>query len=283
MAISLPNVVSHLQRLAPLAWAEDWDNVGLLLEPQPNARVRRILLTIDLTAAVCAEARAKRTDLIVAYHPPIFGGLNRLSARVPLQRTLMECVASKIAIYAPHTALDAVGGGVNDWLADGVGEGTRSPIARGLHHASAPDEVGMGRLVELERPVQVATIAQRMKKHLRLASVRTAVPPGRRAAVRKVAVCAGAGGSVVAQSDADVYVTGRDAPPRHAGCHRARRVGDPVRAHQHRARLPAAVGAHPAPHAEGGRRRDRGVACRRRAGGLVRSLSDRRRSPSRRC
>ena len=65
--------VQALERIVPMKLAGDWDNVGLLVEGPASRRVRRALLTIDLTETVLAEA-VENVDFIVAYHPPIFGG-----------------------------------------------------------------------------------------------------------------------------------------------------------------------------------------------------------------
>lgn len=210
MSAPLHRVVDALGELAPLGWAEDWDNVGLLIEPPGRTRVRRVLLTIDLTAAVCEEARRGKADLVVAYHPPIFSPLPRLRLDAAMQRIVMQCVQAKIAVYSPHTALDAVAGGVNDWLADGLGDGERAPIERGPQHRDAAPEVGQGRSVVLARPVAFSTLLRRIKQHLGLSHLRTAVPAEHRAGrkVERVLLCAGAGGSVLAGRDADVLLTG---------------------------------------------------------------------------
>ena len=123
MATRLSETLAALDGIAPLRLAEEWDNVGLLLEPRgDDPAVKKIFFTIDLTAPVYDEAVAFGADFIVAYHPIIFGGLKRLTQAKPQSRTLLDAAARGIAIYSPHTALDAVDGGVNDWLLAGVGE-----------------------------------------------------------------------------------------------------------------------------------------------------------------
>jgi len=132
MLPSLSQITAELSALAPLARAEPWDNVGLLLEPagfvNGERKVERVLLTIDLNQAVLNEARAGQIDLIVAYHPPIFSGLKRLTFADPGQRLLLQALAAEIAIYSPHTALDAAAEGINDWLAEGAGHGKKSAL-----------------------------------------------------------------------------------------------------------------------------------------------------------
>ena len=135
MAIPLVRVVALLEELAPLAYAEEWDNVGLLLEPLGDRRdaaappsVRRAFFCIDLGEPVLEEAIALQADLVVAYHPPVFRPLLRLGTRAASERVVQRALRAGIAVYSPHTALDAAPGGVNDWLADGVGPGERAPL-----------------------------------------------------------------------------------------------------------------------------------------------------------
>ncbi|MEO8876174.1 MAG: Nif3-like dinuclear metal center hexameric protein, partial [Polyangiaceae bacterium] len=112
----LSEVVARLDALAPPAYAEAWDNVGLLTG-DPAQTVSRALVTVDLTADVLDEARAKKCELVVAYHPPIFSPLKRVTA----ESLIFKAISDRIAIYSPHTALDVAQGGTNDVLADATG------------------------------------------------------------------------------------------------------------------------------------------------------------------
>jgi dinuclear metal center YbgI/SA1388 family protein len=127
MAVPLQDLTVALKQIAPLELAEEWDNVGLLMEPSRPRPVRRLLLTIDLTDAVLDEAIRLKSDMIVAYHPPIFEPIKRLTHVTFNQAAwrAVRCIEAGIAVYSPHTALDAVPGGVNDWLSQGLG-----PISR---------------------------------------------------------------------------------------------------------------------------------------------------------
>lgn len=120
--VTVHDLEAALEAIAPARRAESWDNVGLLVGAGDRA-AGRIVLTIDLTERVLDEARAVGANAIVAYHPPIFAPLKRLTDRAPKERLVLACAQYGIAILSPHTALDAAPGGVNDWLADGVGPG----------------------------------------------------------------------------------------------------------------------------------------------------------------
>ncbi len=116
-----------LRTLAPEHLAESWDRVGLQVG-DPAWPVRRAMLCIDLTEQVLDEAIGKRVSLIVAYHPLIFQPLLALTTADPKQGLILRAVQERIAVYSPHTALDAAEGGLNDWLCDGLGAGSRRPI-----------------------------------------------------------------------------------------------------------------------------------------------------------
>ncbi|KAH9503149.1 NGG1 interacting factor [Bulinus truncatus] len=113
---NLNEVVAKLKKIAPLSLAESWDNVGLLVEPSPPKYVSKVMLTIDLTTNVLEEAKDKTVDLIVAYHPPIFSPIKRLTQSSWKQKVIVECIENRIAVFSPHTSYDAVDGGINDWL-----------------------------------------------------------------------------------------------------------------------------------------------------------------------
>ncbi len=119
------DVVDVLERLAPPELAAEWDNVGLLIG-SGDSPCRRVMLCIDLTPDVLAEARRSRCQLVVAYHPPIFKPLSRLTpAEAPV---VLEAIRHGLAVYSPHTALDAAAGGTNDVLAEILGLGQCRPL-----------------------------------------------------------------------------------------------------------------------------------------------------------
>jgi dinuclear metal center YbgI/SA1388 family protein len=210
MPVKLYKLLEVLEETAPLELAEEWDNVGLLLCPSRKKSSRRILLTIDLTEPVLEEALRTGVDTIVAYHPPIFDPLSELTPSRERERVILRLVESRIAVYSPHTALDSVRGGVNDWLAEGLGEGESEAIIPFVEPGAEADAStpGQGRLLTLRKPVKLSTLVRRVKSNLGLKKVRVA--RGRRGdpVVASVALCAGAGGSVLGGVEADAYVSG---------------------------------------------------------------------------
>ena len=130
-SMELQLIVTRLHEMFPPSLAGNWDNVGLLVEPSSQEQpVSHIMMTNDLTEDVMDEVQAAspQVGLIVAYHPPIFKPLKSLTRRTAKERIILKAVESRIAIYSPHTAADSVYGGVNDWLAAGLGEGECTPL-----------------------------------------------------------------------------------------------------------------------------------------------------------
>jgi dinuclear metal center YbgI/SA1388 family protein len=132
--MDIRGIIEQLERIAPPEYAAGWDNVGLLVG-SPDWQATSALLTIDLTDAVLAEAADAAAGLIVAYHPPIFEPLTAITDGTPCGRVVLGAARRDIAVYSPHTALDAAPDGVNDWLARGLGKGDLRALET---HASLP-------------------------------------------------------------------------------------------------------------------------------------------------
>ncbi|KAF7292127.1 hypothetical protein MIND_01239700 [Mycena indigotica] len=214
-------VSNAMQRIAPTFLAGSWDNVGLLLgwfqvhvvSATHNAQNRQLHLLpgcpIALTPAVCDEAIALGAGVVVSYHTPIFSGLKSLTLSTPLQASLLRCAANGVSVYSPHSALDGIWGGINDWLAEII-SGSASE-RRVLLPATTKDEGGDGRRVELDQPTELDELVSRVKAGLGLSSIQVGYSPIRTdRLVRSVAICAGSGASMFAEAKepVDVYFTG---------------------------------------------------------------------------
>lgn len=126
--MQLATLIETLERIAPPNLAEPWDNVGLIVG-DPRQSVSRVMLTIDYTADVAEEARDAGCDAVVAYHPPIFEAVKKLTAGPGVATSLVhDAIRRGVAIYSPHTALDVADGGTNDVLADAIALEKRRPL-----------------------------------------------------------------------------------------------------------------------------------------------------------
>jgi dinuclear metal center YbgI/SA1388 family protein len=121
--MNVADLVHAMDAIAPARLAATWDNVGLLVG-DPQTPLTRALVTVDCTRDVLEEARSQRCEAIVAYHPPLFKPVARLTSG----SIAYELVRSGLAALSPHTALDAAEGGTNDVLADILEMGGRLPL-----------------------------------------------------------------------------------------------------------------------------------------------------------
>ena len=114
------DVITHLEVLAPLAYAEEFDNVGLLVGDK-NSELTGVLVTLDTLESVVDEAIENQCNLIVSFHPIIFKGLKKITGKTYVERVLIKAIEHKIAIYAIHTALDNAFEGANAGLCELLG------------------------------------------------------------------------------------------------------------------------------------------------------------------
>ncbi|RYY43795.1 MAG: Nif3-like dinuclear metal center hexameric protein, partial [Chitinophagaceae bacterium] len=126
--MQIKEIISALEEFAPLALQEDYDNAGLLTGNN-GWSCTGILISLDVTEGVVAEAIEKGYNLIVAHHPIVFRGLKRLTGKNYVEQTIITAIKNDIAIYAIHTNLDNVIQGVNGRISDLLGLTGRRVLA----------------------------------------------------------------------------------------------------------------------------------------------------------
>jgi dinuclear metal center YbgI/SA1388 family protein len=116
----IKDVISEIEKFAPPAYQETYDNSGLLVGNK-DEKITGVLLSLDCVEEVIDEAIKLKCNLIIAHHPIIFGGLKRLTGANYVERTVIKAIQNNIAIYAAHTNLDNVKHGVNAKIAEKLG------------------------------------------------------------------------------------------------------------------------------------------------------------------
>lgn len=116
----LNELTRYLESLAPLDYQEPYDNSGLLVG-SPDKEVHQALLSLDCTEAVVEEAIELGCDVIISHHPIVFKGLKRFNGNNYVERVVMMAIKHDVALYAIHTNLDNVAGGVNSTIAERLG------------------------------------------------------------------------------------------------------------------------------------------------------------------
>lgn len=199
--LTLGEVVDALDRLYPPTTAMSWDRVGLV-SGRPSALVSRIHFAVDPAQDVVDEALAAGADLLVTHHPLLLRGVSSVATTSAKGEVVTSLVEGGLALFTAHTNADIAVPGVSDALAAAVG---LTPAA-----TTALEPGGVGRVGDLDRPVTLSELAERLAAALPPAPVGIRVSGDGAATVRRVAVVGGAGDDLfdaVRASRADVYVT----------------------------------------------------------------------------
>ena len=118
--MKIRDITSCIEKIAPLNYAEDFDNVGLLVGNY-NTQITGVLVALDTLENVVDEAIENNCNLIVSFHPILFTGLKKLNGKNYVERVLIKSIKNDIAIYAMHTALDNSFQGVNAKICEVLG------------------------------------------------------------------------------------------------------------------------------------------------------------------
>jgi dinuclear metal center YbgI/SA1388 family protein len=132
--LKVREIVSQIEQLAPLSYQESYDNSGLIVG-EYDQEVSGVLICLDVIECVVEEAINKGLNLIIAHHPIVFKGLKRFNGSNYVERTVMMAIKNNIAIYAAHTNIDMVRGGVSERICDLIGLRNKkilSPISEDL-------------------------------------------------------------------------------------------------------------------------------------------------------
>ncbi|GGK61322.1 Nif3-like dinuclear metal center hexameric protein [Ornithinimicrobium pekingense] len=198
----LGDVVAVLEELYPPATAQSWDRVGLVAG-DPDQPVSRVLLAVDPTLEVIAEAVETGADLIVTHHPLLLRGIHSVATTTAKGAAVAELLVNDVALYCAHTNADVADPGVGHALAAACGLTATEPL-------QLSEEQELGRVGDLDAPVTLAELATRLHAALPRTAGGVRVSGPADAQVRRVAVLGGAGDSsfgAVRRSGADVYVT----------------------------------------------------------------------------
>lgn len=201
--MKIKEITDTIERFAPLGWQESYDNAGLIVG-RDDDEVHRALLAVDVTEEVLDEARDEGCDLIITHHPIIFHALKRFNSADPVQRCVERAIRDRIALYACHTNLDSAPGGMSWRLAEELG----ITALEVLQPAPSGDGVGFGVVGDLPEAVDMVEYLHRVRRRLGVEAIRHSdiVRP----TVRRVALCTGAGASLIAdarRARADLYIT----------------------------------------------------------------------------
>lgn len=206
ISCTLTEVVAELEAMYDPSWAEPWDAVGLVCG-DPDQPVRKILFAVDPVAAVVDEALAWGADLVVTHHPLYLRGTSSVAATTFKGRVVHRLIRGGVALYTAHTNADVADPGVSDALARAVGLASE---LRPLQPSADDPRRGLGRIGTLASPMPLREFAARAASGLPRTAGPLRVAGDLDRMVEAVAVCGGAGDSLLGtarSAGADVYIT----------------------------------------------------------------------------
>ncbi len=162
MALKVKDIENLFESIAPEALKESYDNVGLMVGDS-SSEVTSILVSLDCTLDVIDEAVNKKCNLIINHHPLLFNKPKSITNSSLVGKKVMKALSNCINIFACHTNLDSVNGGLNDISMEILGLDNYTIIK-----PSSSDKAkgGIGRITELQNPVTLGSLCDRVKKAL---------------------------------------------------------------------------------------------------------------------
>ncbi|HEX8760582.1 MAG TPA: Nif3-like dinuclear metal center hexameric protein [Pseudonocardiaceae bacterium] len=205
MTVTVRDVVAVLEAAYPPVLAEGWDAVGLVCG-DPAEPVQRVLVAVDPVAETVAEALEQDVQLLITHHPLLLRGVHGVPADDPKGVLVHRLVRAGVGLFCAHTNADAAQPGVSDALAHALGLQVTGVLD--FHEESSG--TGLGRICELIHPESLQVFTSRVVDALPETAwgVRAAGDPQR--PIRTVAVCGGAGDSLLsaaASAGVDAFVT----------------------------------------------------------------------------
>ena len=207
--MTVKDITDSLEALAPLSWAEDFDNVGLLVGDE-SEEVTGVLVALDCLENVVEEAILKKANMIVSFHPIIFKGLKQLRPMDYVSRVVLKCIQNNIAIYSMHTALDNASLGVNFEISQRLGlKNIKALIPNESISPKDPSGVlGMGRIGQFENEMNEKGFLSHLKEVFGTPLIKHSQFLEKK--IKKVAVLGGSGAFAIEQAihlKADAYLT----------------------------------------------------------------------------
>ncbi|MGV8969501.1 MAG: Nif3-like dinuclear metal center hexameric protein [Microbacteriaceae bacterium] len=204
MPLTVADVNAVVEKLWPIAGAEPWDAPGII-SGDLLAPVSSILLAVDAVALTADEAVDMGADLLLVHHPLLLRGVTSVASNTYKGSVVSRLIKAECALIAAHTNADVESRGTSAILADYLGLRGQVPIEPGLD-----PELGIGRVGRLSAPVTLGALAGMLATLLPATAGGIRVSGSFDAPVEVVAVCGGAGDSLLdseAVLSSDVYIT----------------------------------------------------------------------------
>ena len=197
-------IAEAIEEFAPRNLQESYDNAGLQVG-NAEMEVNAALLCLDVTEDVMQEARKLGCNMVISHHPLLFSSLRKVTGATAVERIVADAILHNIAIYAAHTNLDSASQGVSYEIADTLG----LTDIKVLDEKADNPSTGLGVIGNI-KGTPVLEFLRILKERFKVKALRYG-GPARLLVVNRVAICGGAGSSLIPEAvakGADAYITG---------------------------------------------------------------------------
>ena len=143
-------IQAAIEQIAPPHLAEEWDNSGFQIRCDEAQKIRKILVCLEISDEVVAEAVADKADLIITHHPLIFGKISKVDHKNIMGNQIIRLIQAGISVYSAHTSFDSARRGTNQYLAEQIGLEEIMPLV-----PASEEGCGMGRIGIYSSPVKI--------------------------------------------------------------------------------------------------------------------------------
>lgn len=213
--LTVRDIASVIEKIAPRGLQETWDNSGFQIE-FGDTSADRVLTCLELNMDILREAQALSCSMIVTHHPLIFSGIRKINSGDAEGDMIIELIKSGISVYSCHTPFDKAKGGNNDMLARAIGLVSLKNLAG--ENVEEPEKMmernsmfDIGRIGKFRNAVSVSEAAEMLCENLDIDrhKIRWTGNPGR--TVKTVGICTGAGiefAEAAASKGCELFITG---------------------------------------------------------------------------
>lgn len=196
-------IMEALEIIAPLRYAESWDNAGLLIGDEEKD-VKRVMVAVDATDKIVKEACEKKVDMLITHHPLIFSGMKQIREENFIGRRVRELIKADISYCAMHTNFDIA--------ADMAGLAFKQlgiTFQKTEVLSVTEEEKGLGKIGEISEKISLKKLAELVKERFELETV--LLYGEKEKYIQKIAILPGSGKSEISsavQKNVDVMITG---------------------------------------------------------------------------
>jgi len=185
--MKLEAIYEKLNEISPFELQASWDNSGLILGDR-DQEIKTVVLSIDVDEALIESL--EEGSLLITHHPLIFSGIKSLDYSLYPTSLLLKMAKKNIANIAMHTNFDQTH--LNRYVVEKV-------LSQKI---VAKDDY----VLYFETDSTLDEMKALVQKAFGLEQVRAVVSEKKE--IKRVALCTGSGASMIADIEADLFLTG---------------------------------------------------------------------------